>query len=39
LRAGAAVGLGFNLTETVRYMTAIDPSQAATQFWSAKASD
>lgn len=31
--AGAAVGLGFNLTETVRYMTAIDPGQAATQFW------
>jgi RsiW-degrading membrane proteinase PrsW (M82 family) len=36
--AGAAVGLGFNLTETVGYMTAIDPSQAAT-LWFAKASD
>ncbi len=30
---GAAVGLGFNLTETVRFMTVIDPGQAATQFW------
>ncbi|MFF8280862.1 PrsW family glutamic-type intramembrane protease [Streptomyces lateritius] len=30
---GAAVGLGFNLTETVRFMAEIDPGQATTQFW------
>ncbi|GGX23627.1 PrsW family glutamic-type intramembrane protease [Streptomyces chryseus] len=30
---GAAVGLGFNLTETVRYMAVIEPGQASTQFW------
>ncbi|MFG2138489.1 PrsW family glutamic-type intramembrane protease [Streptomyces sp. NPDC048650] len=30
---GAAVGLGFNLTETVRYMDTIEPGQAPAQFW------
>ncbi|MEU3461214.1 PrsW family glutamic-type intramembrane protease [Streptomyces sp. NPDC006733] len=30
---GAAVGLGFNLTETVRYVAEIEPGQAAAQFW------
>ncbi|MER6997220.1 PrsW family glutamic-type intramembrane protease [Streptomyces sp. NPDC000410] len=30
---GAAVGLGFNLTETVHFMTAIEPGQQSAQFW------
>ncbi|MBT2384378.1 PrsW family intramembrane metalloprotease [Streptomyces sp. ISL-11] len=30
---GAAVGLGFNLTETVRYMAVIEPGQQSAQFW------
>lgn len=30
---GAAVGLGANLPETVRYMALIDPGQESTQFW------
>ncbi|MDT0449423.1 PrsW family glutamic-type intramembrane protease [Streptomyces hesseae] len=30
---GAAVGLGFNLTETVHYMATIEPGQQSAQFW------
>ncbi|MGR8008511.1 PrsW family glutamic-type intramembrane protease [Streptomyces hypolithicus] len=30
---GAAVGIGFNLTESVRYVAEIEPGQAAAQFW------
>lgn len=30
---GAAVGLGFNLTETVQYMSRIEPGQQSAQFW------
>ncbi len=30
---GAAVGLGFNLTETVNYMATIEPGQQSAQFW------